>query len=356
MDIGCADAELSLFFERLGFSADAVDHASSNHNRLEGARALIRAAGSAVRVRDLDLDRGGELPAPEAGLVLCLGLLYHLKKPFLFLERLAQHSHYCLFNTKLLTNVPAMAAAVDSQPLAYLLDSAELNGDDSNFWLFTRAALARLLHRTGRRVLASLELEAGAERRRGIILLGSRERRSLRFRGEVFGGAMSFHSFQASNIVRRMHQLQARVQWFGHHARTLSRLPGFDGRLLLGEATQLIRELTQAVQEFQGASASAASLKPRLSPIPPSSSGPGKYSYSGPPPAAKWGNEFRAAEAQFVLALRRTEKEIRALQIVANEDLNSPTRVSTAPESMLDVVMTFIELLNAILRRYRGTK
>lgn len=167
---------------------------------------------------------------------------------------------------------------------------------------------------------------------------------------------MSFSSFQASNLVRQMHQLQARAQGFGQHARTLSRMPGFDGRVLLGEATQLIHELTHVVQQFQQASAGAAGLKPRLPSIPPSSSGPGKYSYWGPPPAAKWGNEFRAAEAQFVRALRKTEKEIRALQIVANEDLNSPTRVSTAPESMVDVVMTFIELLNAILRRYRGTR
>jgi hypothetical protein len=167
---------------------------------------------------------------------------------------------------------------------------------------------------------------------------------------------MSFASFQASNIVRRMQMLQGRVRSFGHHARTLSRMQGFDGRVLLGEANQLLRELTNVVQQFQGAAADARSLKPRLSPIPPSSSGPGKYSYMGPPPAAKWGNEFRAAEAQFVLALKQTEKEIRALQIVASEDLNSPTRISTPAESMGDVVMMFIELLNAIIRRYQGPK
>lgn len=167
---------------------------------------------------------------------------------------------------------------------------------------------------------------------------------------------MSFESFQASNIVRRMRLLQGRVRAFGHHARTLSRMQGFDGRLLLGEATQLVHELTHVVQQFQGAKADARSLKPRLSPIPPSSSGPGKYSYMGPPPAAKWGNEFKAAEAQFVLALRQTEKEIRALQIVANEDLNSPTRISTPAESMFDVVMVFIELLNKIISHYQGSK
>lgn len=187
MDIGCADGELSLLFESLGFSVDAIDHAPSNHNRLEGARALIQATGSGVRLHDLDLDGGGELPAPEAGLVLCLGLLYHLKNPFLFLERLARHSHYCLLSTKLLTHLPGISNSMDAQPLAYLLDSSELNNDDSNFWLFTGAALSRLLHRSGWRVLASLELEADADRR-VFMALGSRAGlRSIRLLNGWYG-------------------------------------------------------------------------------------------------------------------------------------------------------------------------
>ena len=165
---------------------------------------------------------------------------------------------------------------------------------------------------------------------------------------------MSFASFQASQLVRRMNQLRIRVYWFGHHAQTLSRLPGFDARDLLGEANQLLSELTKALKEFQQASAEAAGVKSRLSPVPPVSYGPGKFNYWGPPPAAKWGHEFRAAEQQFIQTLKQTEKQIRALQLAANEELNSPTRVSTGPENMFDVLMTFIELLNAILRAKRG--
>ena len=105
---------------------------------------------------------------------------------------------------------------------------------------------------------------------------------------------MGFPSFQAGNIVRRIHQLQGRVLAFAQHARTLSRMPNFDGSLLPGEASQLLQELM--------------------------------HSDSGPPPATKWGNEFRAA---------------------------GPTGTSTAPEAFIDVVKVVIEMLNAIIRRYK---
>lgn len=160
MDIGCGDGEIALFFESLGFNVEAIDFARSNHNGLCGVRALIGALGSKVRLHDLDLDSLGELPVRDAGLAVCLGLLYHLKNPFAFMERLAHSCHYCILSTRLLSSLPTAPGRLDSLPIGYLVDTFELNGDDSNYWLFSESGLMRLINRSGWVVLASSTLES----------------------------------------------------------------------------------------------------------------------------------------------------------------------------------------------------
>lgn len=160
MDIGCGDGEIALYFESIGFTVDAIDFAPSNHNGLQGARALIDAIGSRVRLHDVDLDRLADLPVQDAGLALCLGLLYHLKNPYGFMERLAHSCHYCILSTRLLSAHKNAPSFLDRMPIAYLLDASELNSDDSNYWLFTEAGLIRLLNRSGWVVLASSTFES----------------------------------------------------------------------------------------------------------------------------------------------------------------------------------------------------
>jgi 2-polyprenyl-3-methyl-5-hydroxy-6-metoxy-1,4-benzoquinol methylase len=145
LDIGCADGDLSFFLEELGVARPihALDHAGTNHNGLAGIAALQRALGSAVEIHDLNLDEGFELPARPYSMAFCLGLLYHVKNPFHLLESLSRYARTCLLSTRIMSEAgPARAAA-------YLLDPAELNDDETNFWLFNEAGLRRLVARAG---------------------------------------------------------------------------------------------------------------------------------------------------------------------------------------------------------------
>jgi len=94
-----------------------------------GVRALKSALGSSVGIHAMDLDADFVLPAEEYGLVLLLGVLYHLKNPFLVLEKLAKHTRYCLLSTALTSTVPAVEADVSNSPLGFLASDRELNGD-----------------------------------------------------------------------------------------------------------------------------------------------------------------------------------------------------------------------------------
>lgn len=66
---------------------EAIDNPISNFNGMLGLRALRAELGSQVRILPMDIDSQFTLPAREYGLVVVLGLLYHLKNPFYVLEK-----------------------------------------------------------------------------------------------------------------------------------------------------------------------------------------------------------------------------------------------------------------------------
>jgi len=136
-----------MFFARLGFSVDAVDHAESNFNQLRGVRTLARELNLPVQVFDIDLDRPFELPR-DYGLALFLGTLYHLKNPFYVLENLAARADWCVLNTRI-AQVAASGAPMENDALAYLLGAREANNDPTNFWIFSLTGLLRLMDRAG---------------------------------------------------------------------------------------------------------------------------------------------------------------------------------------------------------------
>ena len=147
LDIGCADADLALFLERLGAHVTAVDHTSTNFNGLRGAAALLRHFQSTINLHDWDLDHS---PPPAVAdsqfdLALVLGILYHLQNPLLVLNSVARLSRYAIVSTRVLHGEPTL----DALPLAYLLSEDELNADNSNFWLPTVKGLARMFRRAG---------------------------------------------------------------------------------------------------------------------------------------------------------------------------------------------------------------
>jgi signal transduction histidine kinase/DNA-binding response OmpR family regulator len=149
LDLGCADGDLAFLFEALGCQVTAVDHPTTSHNHMYGVRALHQQLGSKVELHECDIDAQFSLAARKYGLGVVLGLLYHLKSPYYVLETLARACDYCVISTRVARRLPDGSPLAPGAPLAYLVDTYELNDDNSNFWIFTEAALLRLIRRTG---------------------------------------------------------------------------------------------------------------------------------------------------------------------------------------------------------------
>ena len=92
--------------------------------------------------------------AEHYGLIVCLGLLYHLKNPYQLLETLARSCRYCLLNTRVAAVFPGVRESVRSVPAAYLVGKVELNNDWTNYWIFSEAGLRQLVGRCGFELVA----------------------------------------------------------------------------------------------------------------------------------------------------------------------------------------------------------
>ena len=149
LDVGCGDGDIAFFLESLGARIDAIDQAPTNYNALLGVHALKQALGSAIRIHAVDLDTRPNLPSFTYGFTVMLGVLYHLKNPFLVLEALARASRFIFLSTRIASLSPDGKTNFGALPLAYLVDERELNNDESNFWIFSEKALERVMRRAG---------------------------------------------------------------------------------------------------------------------------------------------------------------------------------------------------------------
>ncbi len=154
VDIGAADGDLAFALEQVGgWQLDIVDTAPTNMNGLRGAKALRDHFGSSVQIHDINLDQQFALPRPRYGLVLLLGILYHLQNPYYAMQQLAGRSAYCLLNTKVARFAGPERTPIADLPVGYLVAPHETNNDPTNFWIFSPAGLERLVDRTGWDVL-----------------------------------------------------------------------------------------------------------------------------------------------------------------------------------------------------------
>lgn len=153
-DIGAADGDLAFVLEDLaGWEIDIVDTAATNMNGLRGARALRDHFGSRVQVHDVDLDRQFELPRERYGLVIFLGILYHLQNPYYALRELAARSTHCLLSTKVARFAGSGETSIAELPVAYLVAPRETNNDPTNYWILSPTGLERLVERAGWEIL-----------------------------------------------------------------------------------------------------------------------------------------------------------------------------------------------------------
>jgi tRNA (mo5U34)-methyltransferase len=157
-DIGAADGDLSFFLSSRGVqSIDIIDHAPTNFNGLEGARKLQGEFKSDISIHDIDLDMQFHIPR-NYGLIIMLGILYHLENPFFVLKNLSFHGKYMLVSTKVAEYSGPGGVRIADIPLGYLLDPLECNDDPTNFWVFSNAGLKRLFSRTGWEIVDFISL------------------------------------------------------------------------------------------------------------------------------------------------------------------------------------------------------
>jgi hypothetical protein len=153
-DIGGADGDLAFMLERKwGWQVDLIDTAATNMNGLRGARALRDHLGSRIQIEDIDLDSQFHLPRERYGLVLALGILYHLQNPFYLLRELASHADHCLLSTRVARFAGAHRTPVADLPIAYLVGPTETNNDATNYWMFSPSGLTQIVTRAGWEVL-----------------------------------------------------------------------------------------------------------------------------------------------------------------------------------------------------------
>jgi tRNA (mo5U34)-methyltransferase len=148
-DIGAGDGDMAFLLESLGCDVTAIDWPGTNANAMLGLALLRRELQSSIGIREIEIDEQFRLDGERFGLVLSLGLLYHLKNPFYFLEKLAFHSRYCVFSTRILPRDKT------NQAIAYLTADREFNNDETNFWFFSESGILRLIDRCGWNVTAT---------------------------------------------------------------------------------------------------------------------------------------------------------------------------------------------------------
>ena len=65
------------------------------------------------------------------------------------MEALARRARYCLLTTAITSYAPDQRTQVGDLPAAFLAGRDGLRGDETNYWIFTEAALRILVERTG---------------------------------------------------------------------------------------------------------------------------------------------------------------------------------------------------------------
>lgn len=168
VDVGAADGDVAFFLESLGHRVHVADYPPTNYNGCRGVRLLKEALGSSAEILEVDLDAQFRLPAERYELAFFLGILYHLKNPYLALESLARSARYAFISTRIARFNVARGAEGEvvnrnrielrDAPVAYLVAADETNNDATNFWMFSEAGLRRILHRCGWEILDFMTL------------------------------------------------------------------------------------------------------------------------------------------------------------------------------------------------------
>jgi len=147
LDIGAWDGFFSFEAERRGASrVVATDHfcwSGEGWGTRQGFDYIHALRNSAVEPVDADVPNLPGLGLGQFDLVLFLGVFYHLKDPYIGLEKAAQMcSDHLVVET-------VTALHHEELPAMRLFESGELGGDPTNFWAPNLPALALMLRQFG---------------------------------------------------------------------------------------------------------------------------------------------------------------------------------------------------------------
>jgi tRNA (mo5U34)-methyltransferase len=146
LDIGAADGDLGYFFESRGAHVDFLDYAPTNYNDCKGLQTQKVILESMATINEQNIDQGFLLDG-QYDFAMALGLLYHLRNPFLFLMTLASHAERMVLSTRVARKMGDHD--VHDISLAYVLDTRESNNDPTNYWTFSPKGLMVTLKRSG---------------------------------------------------------------------------------------------------------------------------------------------------------------------------------------------------------------
>ncbi|VAW33117.1 hypothetical protein MNBD_GAMMA01-232 [hydrothermal vent metagenome] len=147
LDIGCADGDVAFLFESLGFFVDVIDRPATNFNDLKACKFLKSELNSKINILEYDVDRNLELKQ-DYGFTFAMGILYHLRNPFYFLNMLCLRSEYVLISTRIASHAPD-GTKIKNLSVAYLVGAEELNNDPTNYWIFSLKGIRQLIKRSG---------------------------------------------------------------------------------------------------------------------------------------------------------------------------------------------------------------
>ena len=158
LDIGAYDGFFSFECERRGATVTAVDIISPEESGFAVAHELLRSRVKHVRrsIHNLDPEELGQFD-----IVLCLGVLYHLRHPLLGLDRvhsvckdlLILESQICdaWFVQKggRAVTLDSISSVLTRIPIAQFYPGDELNSDPSNWWSPHQTGLQTMLGSSG---------------------------------------------------------------------------------------------------------------------------------------------------------------------------------------------------------------
>ena len=306
LDLGCGDGDIAFFLESLkmsGVRVDAVDHAPTNYNRMKGVRTLKRALGSNIGIHAVDLDSRPNLPCSNYGLAVMLGVLYHLKNPYLTLETLARSSRHLYLSTRIASLTPDRTLNFGAFPMAYLVDDRELNNDPTNFWIFSEVGLKRIVHRSGWNILKYSTLGRSASAADPVTDQGD-VRAFILAESRLAGPEHSFH------LERGWHELEyGAARWTERRFSVRMELP----HPLQPATLRFLFHLPEALIERRPQTRLRASVNG--TPLPPADfSAPGEHEYSATLPSVPAG--VAVIEFELEAATGPTEADERELGVM----------------------------------------